>query len=468
MSMKPSLNLSRRKLLRGAALAGGSALLAACGGAAAPGAAPEAKAPDAAKPTEPPKAEAPAKAPAVVSADRPLTPSFYQWIIDLHPHLTEMNKNAAGVKAEIAPVEGFGIERFVAESKSKESTWDVYVGMTPFVEMTQLIKADVIEPWDNYIPKDVLDDIIPSLREECTIDGKLYSWPYLLDITGMGWHAGLAEKGGIKEMPTTWDDVMLGMKGIVDSKAAPYGGVYDPNGWRSLCPMTHSLSTKVYTADGRFDFNNDAVVEALKLMKQIKDIGPANLLEPGATDGGVNGTPDEVAFGAEKAGFYFKYFNAPYRMAANWKDPKQLRIGPYPKFASGEGSTVFWTTGACLFKHGKNKEKAAEYMKTITYEPKIWQDSIVGTASAHPVQLPPYTSIYKGWAANKPGWLPDAVNTISGQLPIAKAITNHLFGLKQFQIARPIYEKYLRGEEKDEKKVLKECFDAVTAELAKA
>ncbi len=461
--MNSKTPLTRRNFLRGATLAAGGAVLAACGGNAAapePGKAPEAKAPDA--------APAATKAPAVVSSDRPLTPSFYEWIIELHPRLNDINKNAQGVKAEIAPVEGFGIERFVAEGKNKESTWDVYVGMTPFVEMTQLIKADVIEPWDNYIPKDVLDDIIPSIREECTVDGKLYSWPYLLDITGMGWHSGITSKAGIKEAPKTWDDVLAGMKSIVDSKAAPYGGVYDPQGWRSLCPMTHSLSTKVYTSEGRFDFNSEAAIEALKLMKKLKDLGPANLLEAGASDGGVNGTPDEVAFGAEKAGFYFKYFNAPYRMAANWKDPKQLQIGPYPKFANGEGSTVFWTTGACLFKHGKNKEKAAEYMKQITYDPKIWEDSIVGTPSAHPVQLPPYTSIYKQWSANKPAWLPEAVNTISGQLPIARAITNHLFGLKQFQIARPIYEKYLKGEETNEKKIMAECMDAVTAELKKA
>ena len=49
-----------------------------------------------------------------------------------------------------------------------------------------MIKADVIEPWDNYIPKDVLDDIIPSIREECTIDGKLYGWPFFLDVIGTG------------------------------------------------------------------------------------------------------------------------------------------------------------------------------------------------------------------------------------------------------------------------------------------
>src|SRR5580698_4763137 len=117
---------------------------------------------------------------------RPLTPTFYQWIQDLHPGIPAVNAKFPGLNYQIAPVEGFGIERFVAEAKNQQSTWDVYVGQTPFVEMSALIKAGVIEPWDNYIPKDVLDDILPSIREECTVDGKLYSWPLLLDVAGMG------------------------------------------------------------------------------------------------------------------------------------------------------------------------------------------------------------------------------------------------------------------------------------------
>ena len=116
--------------------------------------------------------------------DRPLTPTFYQWIQDLHPGIPAVNAKFPGINYQIAPVEGFGIERFVAEAKNGESTWDVYVGQTPFVEMSAMIEADVIEPWDNYIPKDVLDDIIPSIREENTIDGKLYGWPFLLDVIG--------------------------------------------------------------------------------------------------------------------------------------------------------------------------------------------------------------------------------------------------------------------------------------------
>jgi len=81
--------------------------------------------------------------------DRPLTPTFYQWIIDLHPSIPKVNEKFPGINYQIAPVEGFGIERFVAEAKKKESTWDVYVGQTPFVEMSAMKAADVIEPWDD-------------------------------------------------------------------------------------------------------------------------------------------------------------------------------------------------------------------------------------------------------------------------------------------------------------------------------
>ncbi len=398
--------------------------------------------------------------------DRPLTPTFYQWIEDLHPGIPKVNEKFPGLNYQIAPVEGFGIERFVAEAKNKESTWDVYVGQTPFVEMSAMKAADVIEPWDDYIPKDVLDDMIPSIRAENTIDGKLYGWPFFLDVIGNSWHSGVTTKAGLKdEAPVTWDDQLANAKKIVESGAAPFGATFDSHGWRSIAPMTHSMNSNVYTSEGLFDFTSDAAVEALKLMKAIMGVSHPDILLEGASDGGVNGTPDEVAFAAERVGYYTKYFNAPLRMAQNWDDPKLLHMGPLPKFANGEGSTVFWTTGCALFKHGKNKEKAAEYIKALTYDSQIWQDSIAGTKAAHPGQLPPYKSIYAGWEANRPDWMLDFVPLVRSQLDKAKAITNHIFGLQQFVIGKPIWETYLKGEEADPKAALQKVVDAVQAEI---
>jgi multiple sugar transport system substrate-binding protein len=400
------------------------------------------------------------------AADRPLTPTFYQWIQDLHPGIPAVNAKFPGINYQIAPVEGFGIERFVAEAKKGQSTWDVYVGQTPFVEMSAFVKADVIEPWDSYIPKDVIDDIIPSIRDECTIDGKLYSWPFLLDVIGSAWHSGLTNKAGLTDAaPATWDDFLAGARRIVDSKAAPWGATFDCHGWRSLAPIAYSMSTKIYTPEGLFDFTSEPAIEALKLMKQIMALANPDILLEGVSDAGVNGTTDEVAFAAQRVGLYFKYFDAPLRMAESWDNPKLLHLGPLPKFANGEGSTVFWTTGCALFKHGQNKEKVVEYIKALTYDKQIWKDSIVGTKSGHPCQLPPYKSIYADWSANKPEWMPEMVGMIRSQLETAKPIKNHLFGLQQFVIGKPIWEAYLKGQEPDPKAAMKKVVEAVQAEM---
>jgi ABC-type glycerol-3-phosphate transport system substrate-binding protein len=479
--------MTRRQMLRFmAAGLGAGAILAACGGTTSPpaggaptaatggGAAPTAApaaaatAAPAAAPTAAPAAAATA-APAQGTASRPLTPTFYSWITDLHPSIPDVNKQFPDLNFQIAPVQGFGIDRFVAEAKDKQSTWDVYVGMTPFVEMSSLIKAGVIEPWDNYISKDVIDDLIPSIRQECTVDGKLYSWPFLLDITGMGWNSEQTDKAGItNNPPKTWDDYLANAKKVKDSGAATYGATFDSHGWRSLAPYTHSMSTKVYTPEGLFDFTSEPAIEALKLMKQIMELSHPDILLEGSTDAGVNGTPDEVTFAAQKVTYYTKYFNAPLRFAANWKDPSKLQLAGLPKFANGEGSTVFWTTGSCLFTYGQNKDKAVEYIKGLTYNEKIWQDSIAGTPTAHPGQLPPYKSLYDKWDKEKPSWMQPFVGLIRAQLEIAKAIPNHAFGLQQFVIGKPFWEKFLKGEEPDPMKAMQAVKDAVAAEIKKA
>jgi multiple sugar transport system substrate-binding protein len=229
--------------------------------------------------------------------------------------------------------------------------------------------------------------------------------------------------------------------------------------------MTHSMSSDVYTEEGLFDFTSDAAVEALMLMKEIMALSHPDILLAGGTDAGVNDTPDEVAFGAQRVGYYVKYFNAPLRMAQYWDDPGQLQLAPMPKFTNGEGSTVFWTTGSALFKHGENKEKAAEYVQALTYDPQIWQDSIAGTATARPGQLPPYKSLYAEWDSAPPDWMPPFVGLVRDQLDQAKAIHNHLFGHQQFVIGQPVWETYLKGEEQDPRVALQNVADAVQAEI---
>src|SRR6185295_17509687 len=79
--------ISRRQFLQNVIVAGmglgGVSILSACGSPAAT------EAPAAAAPTE--AAVATEEAAAAASGTRPLTPTFYQWIVDLHPGLKAVN-----------------------------------------------------------------------------------------------------------------------------------------------------------------------------------------------------------------------------------------------------------------------------------------------------------------------------------------------------------------------------------------
>ena len=410
---------------------------------------------------------------AASAASRPLTPTFYQWIYNNYPDIPgKVNKDYSKkhkLDAKIAPVQGFGIERFLAEAKQKKSTWDVYVGTTPFVEMAQLAETGAIEPWDPYMPAAVKKDIISSIFNEVHYQGKIYSWPFLLDIIVQARNAEIVAKAGLdpEHNPKTWDEFISMAKTVVAKKAAPFGATFDAHGWRSLAPITHTFSTNVYYGPaGLFDFTHPAAVHALEVMKRIFEIGNPNMLEPGTVDAGVNTTPDEQAFAARQVAYYVKYQNAPIRFAATWPDPLKLRMAGLPKQPGGAGASVFWTTGAALFKYGQNKQLAADYMHFLTYNQTIWQSAANPKGGGG--QLAPYLSLWNGWSKHPPSWVPKWWPLVFSQLKQSHAIRTNKFGLQQFVIGQPYWEKYIKGDEKDPKKALLAAKNAVYKEFKKA
>ena len=157
----------------------------------------------------------------------------------------------------------------------------------------------------------------------------------------------------------------------------------------------------MYRPDGLFDFTNENTVNALEVMKRLMEVAPKNILEEGKVDGGVNTTPDEEAFAARQAAYYIKYQNAPTRFAGTWPDPKVLHIAGLPRASAG-GGTVFWNTGAALFKYGENKKAAADYMKSLTYDTRIWQHALGKDVRGASGQLSPYKSHWAKWEKNPP------------------------------------------------------------------
>ena len=395
--------------------------------------------------------------------------TFYSWMIDLHPDIPVVGEEQ-GVTVETAPTENFGFDRFIAEANQKNSTWDSYGGVTPFLEMIALVETGTIEPWDEYLPEGLIDDFAPATRAEGTFNDQFYVWPLLLDICVQAWNADLVEKAGLdpSAAPKTWDEFIENSRKVQESGAAPYGLIFDNRDWRSLIPVTHSISTDVYTPDGLFRYDSEPAIQAVEIMKRMMELTSADVLSPGSVDATV--LADEAVFAGQQAAYYFKYQNAPLRNAAQWPDPSKLMLGKLPAPEGGVGGTVFWDTGAVLFKYGKNKEKAVEFFNALSNDERIWRNSVVGNADEgiFPAgQLPILQSLWAKWESNPPDWLaanPWAVE-IYDSLATASAIAPSILAIKQFDTARPEWHKYLSGEAPDAKTAMTAAMDAVRAEF---
>jgi ABC-type glycerol-3-phosphate transport system substrate-binding protein len=414
--------------------------------------------------------------PALAKDEGTLEVTYYDWILDFHPSVEDVNADfsaQAPIVAEVAPTQNFGLERFLAEAAEQSSTWDMYIGVTPFLEMIQMVESEVIEPWDEYLPEGLLDSMIAPIREEGSYEGKFYVWPFLLDVIVQGWNATVVEAAGLdpEVAPVTWDEYLANAQKIVDSGAAPFGCTFDFHAWRSLLPITHSISTDVYEPEtGLFMWNSDPAVEALELMKRMMPLANPDVLNEGQTDGGVNNTPDEFAFAAQQVGYYIKYQNAHLKRASGWEDPSILRFGALPKPEDGAGGTVFWTTGSVLLNHGENKEQAAMYLDMLTHDQRVWEHSIVGELPVEPAmgQLPVYETMWEEYEASPPDWMTPWAFAIKDGLGAAKAIAPTILAIQQFVIAAPFYTAYLRGEESDAKAALTKAMDAVQAQYEDA
>jgi len=406
---------------------------------------------------------------ALAFQDRQPITTFLEWMPRLHPLIHTVGEEQ-GVTVEIAPLSNFGFDRFVAEANEETSTWDSFAGVTPFLEMIALVNTGTIEPWDEYLPEGMLDDFAPAIRAEGTWEDKFYVWPLLLDICVQARNADLVEKAGLdpEVAPKTWDEFIENARTVQESGVAPFGLVFDNRDWRSLIPITHSISTDVYTPDGLFMYDSEPAIQALEILGRMMELTIPDVLSPGEPSAPI--LVEEAAFQAQQAAYSFKYQNSPLRFASQWPDPSKLRISRLPAPEGGAGGTVFWDTGAVLFTYGENKQQAVDFFTALSTDERIWQFSVVGDPEEGipPAgQLPVLESQWAAWEENPPEWITANPWTweIRDSLANASAIAPSILAIKQFDTARPEWHKYLTGEVPDAKTAATNAMNAVRAEF---
>ncbi|MEE3099753.1 MAG: sugar ABC transporter substrate-binding protein [Pseudomonadota bacterium] len=135
-----------------------------------------------------------------------------------------------------------------------------------------------------------VDDLLPSIREGLTADGKLYAAPFYGESSMVMYRTDLFEAAGL-DMPEapTWDFVADAARKLTDKDAEQYGiCLRGKAGWGEnmafLSAMANSFGAKWFDMDWNAQFDTPEWKETLTFyVNLMNDAGP-----PGASSNGFN------------------------------------------------------------------------------------------------------------------------------------------------------------------------------------
>jgi len=249
------------------------------------------------------------------------------------------------------------VQDFAAGSVDYDVCWD----HSSF--FSQYVKADGLEPLDDYFGEEDLADFIPRLVDAGRRDGKLWLIPRHFDISCTHYRTDLL---GDSNPPETWDE----FKEMALELTDPDKGIYGTE----FAGKEEALSGRFYevqTAEGGelFDenweptFNSPAGVKAATMFAELYEAGA---MPPGMTsflweDVAKNFANGTIAMYTEWFGWY-GYFQDPESSQVAGK----FDLARQPKGDGGIHSGWAGHHAFSITKVSENKEAAASLIKHLT------------------------------------------------------------------------------------------------------
>jgi multiple sugar transport system substrate-binding protein len=331
--------------------------------------------------------------------------------IDLQGLASAYESKNPGTKIEISTIPdtlasdlSSFVRKFTLEAKRGDATYDLIFGPTPWIEVAPLAEAGALEPFDKYLPKDVVSDMPGPVHQGNTYKGKIYGLPVWSDVVGFIYRKDLLKDAvGSDQAPQTWDDIVTMSQQVKPKLPAgdfTFGADYSDL-HRLFLPIFVTMAEQPYTDKGLINYDDPGALKALKLMQSLFPYLPPNANQ----DQGSSKT-----FQAKKLAMEL-YWQAHYLRAVQAGVPAtEIGVAGNPKGNNNSG--VFWTTDVVLLKHSKVKEEAAKFwVEGFLKSPTFQQQSINKQG-----KFLPYTSLLKDDAY--PAFMRPLAPTVSNGTPI--------------------------------------------------
>lgn len=232
-----------------------------------------------------------------------------------------------------------------------------------------------LEPLDNYMGSDYLNDFLPRLLDSGRKDGYLWQIPRHADISCINYRTDLfndpSEKAAYKEkynkelkVPETWDDYVEVAKFF--SRGDTLYGTQFPGKEEALTGRFYeiliSMGGEFINSEGKCAFNSDAGIKAVSILKELYS---SNAIPAKET---MNYLWDDLAknFAKGRIAFYTEFYNGYYSYFQNKKESEVAGKFGLARQPAGPGGIRGGWGGVHAFsvtKASSNKEEAAKFVK---------------------------------------------------------------------------------------------------------
>lgn len=186
----------------------------------------------AATPAEPTKAEAEPVRAAQSEVEKPAKLSFWHIYADTDANKGLVIKDIAssftdstGIEIELSQIKWQDhVKRMMIAGVAQDKTPDVFVSGHTRPGLEGMVDADFLLPLDDYVTQEQIDQYLPALIEQVTIDGKLYALPQEVQVVALVPNGAVLDELGIsRETPATMEELEAVFDKIKDAGIPPIG-----------------------------------------------------------------------------------------------------------------------------------------------------------------------------------------------------------------------------------------------------
>ncbi len=185
--------------------------------------------------------------------------------------------------------------KVTAQIASGSLEWSAAGILSTDIDPAPWIKGGLVQPMEDFISSSkekgadtLLSDMIPTIKNACTFEGKIYSIPYSFENCTFNWRTDYCKAVGMTAPPVDWDEwlriaVELKKWGA-DQKIYATSFCGDMN--TDLDTMLRMATDKPYTSDPLIDWTGSAMMDVLAFMQRL--ILKEELTPPHGSDGYVD------------------------------------------------------------------------------------------------------------------------------------------------------------------------------------